>query len=159
MASTDLRAELEQVLCAAFQQTAQMRRYGLIVIDNRSDKDRGADRRLYSWFCQMFAEVVDPTTVRVSLRGNVPIGPAVREWLRSQKLPETSETLVFEVQPSDVQKLRSLSAAIRSIVRRGARYEVSSYKYVCPRVARSLDQLHSTLRTYWRRLGSLPPKR
>jgi hypothetical protein len=37
--------------------------------------------------------------------------------------------------------LSDLAITVRAIVARDARDEVNSYKYVCPRVARSLDRL------------------
>jgi hypothetical protein len=158
MTSEDPTAELRHALYAAFEQPMPNRyRYtGFIVIDDRSRKDRGADRRLFSWFCEMLAEVIDATTVRVTLKGNVPMGPAVREWLRMHKLGmHKLDELVFDVRPSNVEILHSLSIAIRSIVKRGARYDVPSYKYVCPRVAKALDRLRNTLRKHWRRVEVL----
>lgn len=154
--------DLKEALYKEFKQPIKRRsKNSHIVIDDRSERDRGSDGQLYSWFCQIFAEVVDPKTVSVSLRGNVPIGPAVKDWLSLHKVaePEGEGNLVFGVTSTDVKKLKTLSQAVRSIVQRGAKYSVPSYKYVCPRVARTLDRLYTVLRTYWTQVKKISDAR
>jgi hypothetical protein len=121
----------------------------LFIIDDRGPKDVGADRALYPWFCQIFAEVIDQHTVRITMRGDVPQGALVARWFEAHGAEETNFGLQFNVRKGDQAKLAALANSFRSIVGPGQRYEVKSYKYVCPRVADALDRLQGVLAHAW----------
>jgi hypothetical protein len=120
----------------------------LFIIDGRGRSDCGADKKLFGWFCTMFAEVIDGKTVKVTLGGGVPRSQSVDRWIRDYGV-EQGHGLTFNVTPSDLAKLPQLAAAFRTIVRPGARYGVRAYKYVCPRTAAALDELHAVLAAHW----------
>jgi len=132
----------------------------VFIIDDRGPRDFGADRDLYLWFCMMFVEVIDDNTIRVSLHRNVPQGKKVSEWCAENcaQMTETSVTgdfsLTFEVKRGEQKKLSTLARAFRSIVEGGARYEVPSYKYVCPRITDALARLQEVLSRAWPTNGS-----
>jgi hypothetical protein len=118
------------------------------IIDDRSSRDIGADRRLYSYFCAMFADVSSDTQVHIRLVGNVPLDSAVRRWMEKYEViieEGINKVLSFSVSKGEEDKLRKLADAIASIVAPGVRYSVSNYKYVCPRTAKSLRRLADTL--------------
>jgi hypothetical protein len=119
------------------------------IVDGRVPQDHGADGNLYSWFCLIFADVVDAQTVTVTLRGGVPQGTAVSNWVRQHgATADELSGMIFNLTAADVSKLTELAEAVRSIVRQG--YLVRAYKHVCPRVASSLDRLHDVLHNHWR---------
>jgi hypothetical protein len=122
----------------------------LFIVDDRGSGDHGADRKLFLWFCTIFAEVVDANTVKVSLRGGVPKGTGVSAWIQKYAVAASDGSLVFNVTPNDIAKLGELASAFRSIVRPGApRYTEKAYKFVCPRAAAALDQLSKVLAGHW----------
>jgi len=125
----------------------------IFVVDDRSDGDRGADGKLYGYFCLIFAEVRSNSEVLVTLSGNVPMGSSVRIWITKHEasLREGVDRLLsFVVSKKEgTSKLSTLADAIASIVARGARYDVKSHKYVCPRTADSLQRLDKVLRKAW----------
>ena len=120
------------------------------IVDDRSGKDVGADRRLYSNFCMIFADVMSADEVRVSLSGNVPTSQAVRDWASSHNAVQAGNTLDIQISKGQQSALRSLAKAIRAITARGAKYDVKSYKYVCPRTADSLEKLAGVLDSAWK---------
>jgi hypothetical protein len=122
-------------------------------VDDRSAEDCGADG-LLSYFCAIFADVVSSTELKVTLHGNVPDSPSVQAWVQQHGARVQQGTwgrsLDVTIAHGQQASLRSLAEAIRSIVARGApRYSVPSYKYVCPRTARSLERLADTLDRAW----------
>lgn len=124
------------------------------IVDDRAESDVGADRHLLSYFCMIFAEVLSATEVKVSLCGNVPIGEGVRRWISSHACEMhavgVQQSLSFMVAEGRQDSLGELANAIETVVAPSApRYEVKSYKYVCPRTARSLRRLERTLDTAW----------
>jgi hypothetical protein len=124
------------------------------IVDDRVESDVGADRKLLSYFCMIFAEVLSETEVRVLLHGNVPVGERVRKWISAHggDMQDTGlrESLTFTVTKDRLGILGELAEAVESIVAPGApRYEVKSYKYVCPRTAHSLRRLKQTLDRAW----------
>ena len=119
------------------------------IIDDRTDRDVGADRALYSYFCSMFLDVIDPHRVEIWLTGNIPMNQEIADWISENADQERARTRII-VTPDNVEGLADLAEAIRRIVRRGATYDVASYKYVCPRTARSLDRVRGVLGRHWR---------
>lgn len=113
----------------------------LFIVDDRGPGDGDAAGKLFLWFCQIFAEVTDQDTVQITMRGGVPDGPLVAKWFAKNEAEKTNFGREFSVRRGEQDHLAELAAAFRSIVRPGARYPIKSYKYVCPRVAASLDKL------------------
>ncbi|CAH8182200.1 hypothetical protein [Vibrio aestuarianus] len=125
----------------------------IFIVDDRTTGDVGANKKLLSNFCSIFATVKSATEVEVRLSGNVPTGTSVEEWLsKNGHHLETQNTtrLTFSVTPNNFNKIQYLASSIREIVRRGApRYDEPSYKYICPRTADSLERLDSLLCKCW----------
>jgi len=116
------------------------------IIDDRSDSDIGADKKLLSYFCMISAEVKSNEAVSIILIGNVPVGKDVKKWLKANKYEIKNLTyqssLTIEVERGNQEILNDFARAIDSIVAPGApRYKVKSYKYVCPRTAKSLRRI------------------
>lgn len=121
------------------------------IVDDRGSGDVGADRQLYPYFCMMFAVVIDADTVEVRLSGNVPLSPAVRAWIKDDSGSTLSEeayrsNLEVRVQLGDEDRLDELAKLIASITQK--KYDVPSYKYVCPRPSESLRRLADVLRDF-----------
>lgn len=123
------------------------------IVDDRTEGNFGANRKLLSNFCLIFATVRSPDEVEVRLSGNVPSGPSVEKWLSENEHhleAKNTSNLTFSVTPNNFEKIRSLASSVREIVRWGApHYEVSSYKYICPQTADSLERLYSLLSKCW----------
>jgi hypothetical protein len=126
------------------------------VADDRHYSDFGADKDLLSYFCAIFVDVVSDNEVQVTLTRNVPVGPAVTAWIAQNEATYNIGTsylttsLKFTVRIGEQAILSELANSIRAIVAPGApRYAVSSYKYVCPRTASSLDRLREALDRAW----------
>lgn len=150
-------SELKKTLYDAFGGFADKRiknldRGDTFIIDDRSSTDIGADKQLYSYFCLMFATVLDETHLQVMLRGNIPRNEEVDAWLKANnaeimETPQTSAT--FIVESGSQSNLLGLADAIASIVAPGKRYPIANYKYVCPRTPGSLERLKSALDVAW----------
>jgi hypothetical protein len=119
----------------------------VFIVDNRGPGDYGADRKLFLWFCSIFANVVEPNAVEITMRGGIPRSAAVEAWIKKYAADDEKYGLSFRVTPDDLDKLPALAKAVRSIIR--ARYSVKAYKYVCPRTAASLERLHAKLSKHW----------
>lgn len=148
--SAEATRALKQAFLEAYDHFADRRiknidRGWVFIVDDRDPRDFGADRQLYLWFCQILAEVVDQDTVRVKMGGDVPQGAPVATWFEAHDAERTHFGVQFVVRRGHEAKLAALANAFRSIVAPGKRYPVPSYKYVCPRVAASLDQLQGVL--------------
>lgn len=133
------------------------------IADDRNDSDITADGNLLSYFCMIFVEVRSNERVTLGLCGNIPIGKNVKHWLALNKCKV--ETLINQSYLSkDINRgeqgiLNELAIAIDSIVAPGApRYNVKSYKYVCPRTARSLCRLKKILDEAWEQQLPSEPK-
>ncbi len=123
------------------------------IVDDRTDDDIASNGKLYGYFCMMFATVISENEIELSLVGNIPESPRVREWITENAAKEDSSyqhRLEITVTPRNTRALTELAKRVAAITARGApRYSVPSYKYVCPRVARSLNKLATTLAKYW----------
>jgi hypothetical protein len=119
------------------------------IIDDRKEGDLGANKQLKSYFCQVFAEVRDGDTVEVILRGNLPDSKGVRKRVDEIDGEFTDSEIKFLVTKNELYGLARIGQSIASIVAPGNRYQVASYKYVCPRVAKSLKRLKLTLSSVW----------
>jgi hypothetical protein len=125
------------------------------IVDDRDQSDFGADKQLFPYFCMIFADVSAPDQVKVSLLGNVPDGRSVQDWLARHPSATVHASPIgqkhFEivVTPPTLATLLDLAQALRAITAPGRRYSVITYKYVCPRTARSLERLVAVLRRTW----------
>lgn len=135
----------------------RLERSQTFIIDDRGPGDYGANKYLFSYFCMVFADVLAGDKVRVAVRGNVPRATSTEAWARKHGVrfkKGAQASLMFDVGPTDFDKLEELADAMKSIVAPGApRYAVSSYKYVCPRTAQSLKELHALLSKHWTNVG------
>jgi hypothetical protein len=123
----------------------------IFIVDDRASRDIGANRELYSYFCPIYADVITDDMVEVRLSGNVPGGPSVTNWIARHNPSSRSPFLEFRVARGKQKMLGDLASGMRAIVRRGApRYDVASYKHVCPRTAASLDRLERVLDRAWK---------
>lgn len=143
--------ELKQALLAEYGHFADQRikrldKGHLFIVDDRSPGDYGANRQLFSYFCLIWADVIGPDEVEVTLRGNVPAGASVSQWRKANGIKGT-EAIVFRVTPNSLEKLTTLAAAFKAIV--AGSYSVKSYKFTCPRTAKSLVRLHKALAKHW----------
>ncbi len=119
-------------------------------VDDRVESDIGADKKPYSYFCMMSANVVSADEVRLSMYGNIPMGPPVAAWSCESGIEISKSELTLAVTRANANLLLTLAKAFRAIVRRGApRYDTPNYKYVCPRTADSLERLERTLKKAW----------
>ncbi|PYT03751.1 MAG: hypothetical protein DMF60_17395 [Acidobacteria bacterium] len=101
------------------------------------------------WFCAIFVDVLSETEVSVRLTGDVPAAPSVSTWIKSNGGSLAGKALTFSIEKGEESALLSLAAAIEAIVAPGKRYSVASYKYMCPRTAKSLRKLASELHGAW----------
>lgn len=132
----------------ADKRVKKLEKGNLFIIDDRDPRrDVGADKKLYPWFCLMFAEVLSGREVVVRMWGNVPSSSSVQKWVDSGHAGRTDAPagLQISVPLGQEDKLRTLAGLIDDIVKPGARYSEKSYKYVCPRTASSLRRLADTL--------------
>ncbi|UOA14036.1 hypothetical protein [Sulfitobacter dubius] len=120
----------------------------IFIVDDRKEGDFGANKRLYSTFCQILATVIDENTVTVDLRGNVPDSERVRKVIEELGGAFTESGASLTIARGEQGGLFNLSRAITAIT--GKRYSVASYKYVCPRTAKSLRHLMGALNKAWR---------
>jgi len=135
----------------------RLERGSLFIVDDRSVGDYGADRKLFAWFCLIFADVVSETAIKVTLYGGVPGGAPVKAWIATNKklLAVTSNAqLTFFIKAGQENKLVELADAVAEIVSPGRAYRVKAYKYVCPRVTKSLKKLAKTLNKAWATVGN-----
>src|SRR5690242_591193 len=89
----------------------------LFIIDDRKPLDEDAAGKIFLWFCQIFAEVVDQETVKIIMRGNVPKGSLVAQWFDQNEAKQTNSGWEFSVKRGRQGRLTELAAAFRTIVR------------------------------------------
>lgn len=122
------------------------------------DRDHGpsfaSDGMPYGWFCEMFAEVVRPDAVRITIRGNLPMGPNVVLWLEKNSA-EAQQPFAHQppihnltITPINLDELLTLADALMAIVHRRMARKNSDW-YVAPRVAGSLRRIHAALKQHW----------
>ena len=114
------------------------------IVDDRGHGDCGADKKLFSHFCLIFADLTNEPNVRVLMIGGVPHCSNVDAWFKKHASPYANG-FEFTLQPGEERKLLELASAIEGIVKPGSRYSVRAYKYVCPRTASSLRRLAKVL--------------
>jgi hypothetical protein len=122
------------------------------IVDDRSEKDIGADNTLYSYFCEASVEVLTGQSLKVTLQGNIPMGSKVKAWIKQYEAKHDDgvpSRLEFIIEEGQQARLQSLAAALRDIVAPGKRYSIPNYKYVCPRTAASLERLQGILDKAW----------
>jgi hypothetical protein len=96
----------------------------------------------------MFADVIDQDTVRITLRGQVPVSPDVTAWLDAHGARQTNLRIEFDVRRGSQGEIAGLATAIRAITLKPP-YKVKSYKHVCPRVGSALDRVRAVLEKAW----------
>lgn len=153
MSAEEMRA-LKQVLFDKYDGFADKRyrnidSYDTFIVDDRGRKDIGADKGLYSYFCMIIASVPGAKRVHVALRGNVPTSDAIANWAKARSAERDDSNLSFDVTPKSLGRLDELEKSLKDIVRPGAKYDVKSYKFVCPRTAKSLARLREVLADHW----------
>jgi hypothetical protein len=146
--------ELKQVLFNAYGGFADKRiknleRGKLFIVDDRTRSDEDAAGKLFLWFCQVLAEVIDGDTVKIILRGDIPEGPLVAKWFEQHGATKSNFGLELVVPRRAEAELSALAAGFRAIVRPGVQYPVKSYKYVCPRTAGAIEHLQHVLEIAW----------
>lgn len=122
------------------------------IIDDRSPTQDFGSQGLYSYFCEIFADVISEGKVRVVLSGNIPINQGVTDWIASHptEFRNDGSYLSFTVEKGQEHTVNELAELIESIVAPGGEhYDTSSYKYVCPRTAKSLRRFVNILKEYW----------
>jgi hypothetical protein len=145
---------LKQALFDAYEGFADKRikhldRGDLFIVDDRQAKDHGADKKLYGWFVQIFAQVLDADTIKLSFRGDLPTSENVERWFGEHGAEDTNFGREVLIKRGAHEELGALAAALVAIVRPGAHYPVASWKYVCPRTAGSLRRLDRVLSATW----------
>ena len=117
------------------------------IVDDRGKGDLDAQGHLFLWFCQIWALVEAPDRVRVTLRGGVPEGAAAAHWFQAHGAHHSNFGLEVVITPANVGELEALAKSFLAITK--SRYEVKAYKYVVPRVAKSLRKLRDVLGQAW----------
>lgn len=118
-------------------------------VDDRDSSDQNAQKKLFHWFCSIFATVGN--SVEVMLTGGVPVNSKIEDWAIQNKFslskPDVigQRTLKIDVNESSYGKLFELADLIDDITKSGARYDTPAFKYVCPRTANSLRRLATVL--------------
>lgn len=149
------RALLEEYGHFADRRIKNLDKSNSFIIDDR-DKGRSfaSDGTPYGWFCEMFLDVISRNAVRITIRGNLPIGPDVTAWLdrngvKAEKpfnhLPPTRS---FVITPADIDELLALADALKMLVERRIVREKSDW-YVAPRVAACLCRIRDALKQHW----------
>lgn len=123
------------------------------IVDDRNEEDVGANGQLYSYFCMIFAKVRAGDQVGLTLHGNVPLSPAIHTWIKTTGAAYSEsafgKSLGLQVKVGEQNRLIELAKHVRAVVAPGARYDVASYKYVCPRTAQALERLAGLLNKAW----------
>lgn len=120
------------------------------IVDDRKERDYGADGKLFLWFCTILATPIMGGNLEVALGGDVPMGPSVEAWIQKYDAiykSGASTRLMFRIEKGRQAKLDGLAAAFRDILKRP--YSTRSYKYICPRTANSLERLREVLDKAW----------
>lgn len=124
------------------------------IIDDRGRGDLNARKQLYPVFCMVFASLTGDGTLDVTLRGNVPVSPAIHDWVTANNAIYTEAlqpSLTFPVRVDAPARLDALADLIEAIVKPGApRYTTPSYKYACPRTAATLRKFSKVLKDFAR---------
>jgi hypothetical protein len=122
------------------------------IVDDRGRGDRDAQNALFLWFCTILVDVRSATEVRVSVGGSVPTSPQILEWAQRQDAQvEHGGRFSFSISPPNLSALGELADLVQAVVAPGApRYAENSYKYTCPRTAKSLRRLRDVLMSHWR---------
>jgi len=144
--------ELRGVLFKAYdgfgdKRLKDLERDAPFIVDDRGKGDLDAQGHLFLWFCQIWAQVEAPDRVRVTLRGGVPEGVAVAAWFQAHGAQHNNFGLGVVITPANVGDLEPLAKSFLAITK--SRYEVKAYKFVVPRVAKSLRKLRDVLGHAW----------
>lgn len=117
------------------------------IVDDRGEGDYDARGQLFLWFCLIFAQVEAPDRVKLTLRGGVPENGAVEAWFDDFGAARGNQGIELTLKPDNIGDLVELEKRIGAIIK--VRYKVPAYKYVVPRVVRSLKRLRKVLVAAW----------
>lgn len=157
--SLDIVRALKRALVAEYGGFADRRikdvdKGSLFAVDDHREGAIASDGSFYGWFCAVEINALDGLRVQVRLTNSIPDSSGIRGWEKQQRVTRQgtnlrNNRLQFDVTPEDVGKLLTLAKEMRAIVAPGARYEVPSYKYACPRAASALERLYNALTKHW----------
>lgn len=119
------------------------------IVDDRGRNDYGADKSLFGWFVQVFLQVIDADTVKLSFRGELPSSKATEDWFGGHGAEVTNFGREVLVECGGQADLTALANAIAAIVAPGTRYPVRAWKYVAPRTAGTLRKVSRVLTQVW----------
>ncbi len=144
--------ELRRSLFEAYDGFADQRLKDLgrdspFIVDDRAKGDYDARGKLFLWFCQILAQVETPERVRLMFWGGTPESKAVSAWFEAHGAHRSNVGLEVIITPANVADLDELAEAFRAIIK--SRYEVNAYKYVVPRVAKSVRKFREVLSQAW----------
>lgn len=117
------------------------------IVDDRAKGDYDAQGRLFLWFCQIQVRVETPDRVRLTFRGGTPESDAVSAWFQAHGAHYSNAGLEVAITPANVAELEALAKTFLAITK--SRYEVKAYKFVVPRVAKSVRKLRDVLGHVW----------
>ncbi|MER9210075.1 hypothetical protein [Mesorhizobium sp. M0771] len=120
------------------------------LVDDRGGGDHDARKRLFLWFCSMTLRVTRGDAVELYLSGDVPKSNEVNALLDDMQTEGHYGRPTIVIEKGEQGVLMDLAQAFAAIVARGKRYPTPSYKYVCPRTAKSLVRLKNALDKAWR---------
>ena len=118
-----------------------------IMLDVPTSGDTDTRGVPFAWFCYIAVQVETPSLVRLNFAGGTPLSKAVRQWFLLHDASRNGDSIEIFVRPDNVDDLLILVRAMREITR--VKYAVPAYKYVVPRVMKSLNKLHKVLRKCW----------
>ncbi|MGR4866724.1 hypothetical protein [Caulobacter sp. LARHSG274] len=145
---------LKQALYDAYDGFADRRiknleRGDTFIVDDRGRGDFGADKSLFGWFVQIFLQVIDADTVKLSFRGELPSSKATEDWFDKHFAEDTNFGREVLVKFGTQADLTALGDAIAAVVAPGTRYPVKAWKYVAPRTAGALRRVDRVLTQAW----------
>jgi hypothetical protein len=115
--------------------------------------------KLYSYFCSISLQITEKTLLITDDKcllklWNVPFNDAIQKYVLSCNGTFSDiryeRNIFIEFEASNTKILRELAMLIEDITKPGARYNVPSYKYVCPRTAYSLIRLADYLDDFYK---------
>jgi len=160
--STEELRNLKQALLDEYSHFADRRLKNIdkgdrfIIDDREGNRSYGSDGTPYGWFCEMYADVENPTSINVAIVGPLPTNDAVEKWMTKNDVKLVKgqygarDRHIFTVTPANVDMLASFAKALKSLGLDKNRRSKSDY-YVCPRIASCLLRLQEVLKAYWLR--------
>lgn len=150
--SVQTAEEMKAVLFDAYDGFADKRlkdksRDAPFIVDDRTEGDLDARGKLFLWFCQMFVNVEASDRVRLVMRGGTPESAGVTAWFLEQGGGDATIGFEVAITPQNLDALNDLITRVAAITK--APYDTKAYKFVVPRVCKSLDKLNKVLGGAW----------